>query len=201
MFGSALTLASFVKVLHSAFLSRLPDNLVGAKEVSRLQTTPMIILAGLCVFFGIFYKVPLNQFIYPALGYQPDTITAGTWQSGLAGILIVGGILLGLVILFIAGITTKIRTVPTWTCGEILHNEQMIIPGTHFYKTVSSMRGLRQMYNFQEKGWFDPYDQSGRLGLTLTNMLRSMHCGLLPFYLNWVTVGLLALLFVLCKIW
>jgi formate hydrogenlyase subunit 3/multisubunit Na+/H+ antiporter MnhD subunit len=201
MFGSALTLASFVKVLHSAFLSRLPDNLQGAKEVSKLQTTPMIILAALCVFFGIFYKVPLDKFIYPALGIQADTVAAGTWQSGLASILIIAGVILGLMILVVSRIASKVRIVPTWTCGEVLSNEQMIIPGTHFYKTVSSMAGLRQMYSSQEKGYFDLYDQSGRLGLTLTNMLKSLHCGLLPFYLNWVTVGLLVLLFILCKIW
>ncbi|MFH1371373.1 MAG: proton-conducting transporter membrane subunit [Planctomycetota bacterium] len=201
MFGSALTLASFVKVLHSAFLSRLPDNLSGAKEVSKLQTTPMIVLAGLCVFFGVFYYVPLNNFIYPALGIEPGTIAIGTWESGLASILIIAGIVLGLLILIVSRIASKVRIVPTWTCGEVLANEQMIIPGTHFYKTVSSMGGLRQMYSSQEKGHFDLYDQGGRLGLTLTNMLKSLHCGLLPVYLNWVTLGLLLLLFILCKIW
>lgn len=201
MFGSALTLASFVKVLHSAFLSRLPDNLIAAKEVSRFQTIPMIILAALCVLFGIFYYVPLNNFIYPALGIEPGAVVIGTWESGLASVLIIAGIVIGLLILAVARIASKVRVVPTWTCGEVLPNEQMIIPGTHFYKTVSSMGGLRQMYASQEKGWFDLYDQGGRLGLTLTNMLKSLHCGLLPVYLNWVTVGLLILLFVLCKIW
>lgn len=201
MFGSALTLASFVKVLHSAFLSRLPDNLSGAREVSRFQTIPMVVLAALCVFFGVFYYVPLNNFIYPALGIQPGTVAIGTWESGLASVLIIAGIVLGLLILIVSRFASKVRVVPTWTCGEVLANEQMIIPGTHFYKTVSSMGGLRQMYASQEKGWFDLYDQGGRLGLTLTNMLKSLHCGLLPVYLNWVTVGLLLLLFVLCKIW
>jgi formate hydrogenlyase subunit 3/multisubunit Na+/H+ antiporter MnhD subunit len=201
MFGSALTLASFVKVLHSAFLSRLPDNLKGAREVSGFQTVPMIVLAVLCVLFGIFYYVPLDDFIYPALGIQPGTVAIGTWQSGLASILIVAGIVIGLLILVVAKVASKARIVPTWTCGEILSNEQMIIPGTHFYKTISSMNGLRQMYASQEKGWFDLYDQGGRLGLTFTNMLKSLHNGLLPVYLTWITFGLLVLLFVLCKIW
>ena len=201
MFGSALTLASFVKVLHSAFLSRLPDNLSEAREVSRFQTVPMIVLAALCVLFGVFYYVPLDNFIYPALGIQPGIVLIGTWDSGLAGFLIVAGIVLGLLILIVSRFASKVRVVPTWTCGEVLPNEQMIIPGTHFYKTVSSMGGLRQMYSSQEKGHFDLYDQAGRLGLTLTNILKSAHCGLLPVYLNWVTLGLLLLLFVLCKIW
>jgi len=54
IFGSALTLASFVKLIHSVFLSRLPSDLKDVKEVSPLQTVPMIVLASLCVFFGIF---------------------------------------------------------------------------------------------------------------------------------------------------
>jgi hypothetical protein len=201
MFGSALTLASFVKVLHSAFLSRLPDNLGGAKEVSRFQTVPMIALAALCVLFGVFYYIPLDNFIYPALSLQTDEVAIGTWQSGLASILIIAGIVVGLLILAVAKIVSKARIVPTWTCGEIIPNEQMIIPGTHFYKTVSSMSGLRQLYASQQKGFFDVYDLAGRAGLTLTNALKSMHCGLLPVYLTWVTMGLLLLLFILCKIW
>jgi formate hydrogenlyase subunit 3/multisubunit Na+/H+ antiporter MnhD subunit len=198
MFGSALTLASFVKLIHSMFLSRLPDRLKGAKEVSPAMTIPMIVLAFLCVFFGIFYHVPLKMFIYPALGVEPQL---STWWSGLATILILIGIGLGLLILLVGLLAKKVRIVPTWTCGEIQSNEQMIVPGTHFYKTVSDMGGLKQLYIGQEKGYFDSYDQGGRLGLALTNFLRWLHSGILPMYLTWVTLGLLIVLFVVCRIW
>jgi high-affinity Fe2+/Pb2+ permease len=77
----------------------------------------------------------------------------------------------------------------------------MIIPGTHFYKTISSMNGLRQMYKSQESGYFDLYNQGGRAGLFLTGMLKWMHSGILPVYLTWVTLGLLIVLFVVCGIW
>jgi len=198
MFGSALTLASFVKLIHSMFLSRLPDDLKNVKEVSVTMWLPMVILAFLCVFFGIFYHVPLNAFIYPALAVVPQL---STWWSGLATILILIGIGLGLLILLIGLLARKARIVPTWTCGEVQPNEQMIIPGTHFYKTVSEMDGLKQLYTGQEKGYFDPYDQSGRVGLALTGLLRWLHSGILPTYLTWVTFGLLIVLFVLCRIW
>ena len=202
MFGSALTLASFVKLLHSIFLSRLPDELKDVKEVSPLQTGPMIVLASLCVFFGIFYHVPLKLFIYPALNIAPDAaIFSGTWDSVLATALIAIGVGLGLLILFASFVSRKVRIVPTWTCGEVQSNEEMRIPGTHFYKTVSSMGGLKQLYTGQEKGYFDPYDQGGRCGLTLTEFLRWLHSGILPTYLMWVTLGLLVVLFVVCKIW
>jgi len=201
MFGSALTLASFVKLIHSLFLSRLPAELKDVKEVSFSMKVPMIILALLCVFFGIFYHVPLRLFIYPALDIEPGTAIFGTWESGLATILIVAGIGIGLLILAAGWLSRKVRIVPTWTCGEVQDNEQMIIPGTHFYKTVSSMAGLKQLYTGQEKGNFDLYDQSGRLGSALTDFLRWLHSGMLPMYLTWMILGLLVILFIVCKIW
>jgi len=201
IFGSALTLASFVKLIHSLFLSRLPGDMKDVKEVSPLQTVPMIVLASLCVFFGIFYHVPLKYFIYPALDIEPGTAIFGTWASGLATILLVVGIIIGCLILAVGLWSRKVRIVPTWTCGEVQDNEQMIIPGTHFYKTVSNMSGLKQLYTGQEKGYFDPYDQSGRVGLALTGLLRWLHSGILSMYLTWVILGLLVILFVICKVW
>jgi formate hydrogenlyase subunit 3/multisubunit Na+/H+ antiporter MnhD subunit len=201
IFGSALTLASFVKLIHSLFLSRLPDDLKHVKEVSPLQTVPMIVLAALCVFFGVFYQVPLKHFIGPALNINLDMAIFGNWDSILATALIVLGVGLGLIILLIGLVARNVRIVPTWTCGEIQDNDQMIIPGTHFYKTVSNMGGLKQLYGGQEKGYFDPYDQSGRLGMIATAFLRWLHSGVLPVYLTWVTIGLLVILFTLCDIW
>jgi formate hydrogenlyase subunit 3/multisubunit Na+/H+ antiporter MnhD subunit len=202
VFGSALTLASFVKVIHSVFLSRLPDDLKEAKESPISMTAPMLVLAGLCVFFGVFYHVPLKLFILPGLGIEAGAeIFTGTWASGLATIMIVVGILIGLLILFIGLMEKKVRVVPTWTCGEKQTNEQMTVPGTHFYKTVSSMGGLRQLYSGQDKGYFDPYDQTAKVAMGLTNFLRWLHCGVLPVYLTWMTIGLVIVLFVVCDIW
>ena len=200
MFGSALTLASFVKLIHSMFLSRSPSNLREIREVSSLQIVPMVVLAGLCIIFGIFYKLPLNQFIDPAL--ELDSVSGlSMWSSGLATIMILIGIGLGLLIWLIGRFSQQIRIVPTWNCGEIQDNDKLIVPGTHFYKTVSSMNVLKQLYSGQEKGYFDAYDQGGRTGLFLTGMLRWMHSGVLPVYLTWVTLGLLIVLFVVCGIW
>ena len=204
MFGSALTLASFVKLIHSMFLSRSPSGLKEVREVSAVQIIPMVVLAGLCVVFGIFYvQVPLQKLIYPLLPSLGVTVESqlSLWSAGLATILILIGIGLGILIWLIGRLSNKIRIVPTWTCGEIQDNDQMIIPGTHFYKTVSSMDGLKQLYAGQEKGYFDAYDQGGKCGLGLTGFLRWLHSGVLPMYLTWVTLGLLIILFVVCGIW
>ena len=201
MFGSALTLASFVKLIHSMFLSRLPDDLKSVKEVSPVMWIPMIVLSFLCVFFGVIYYVPLKMFIYPALNITSDTVIFGAWDSTLATMLIVAGIIIGLLILLFGFLARKAREVPTWTCGEIQTNDQMTISGTHFYKTVSSMGGLKQLYTGQDKGHFDLYNQSGKMGTALTEFLRWLHSGILPMYLTWVTLGLLIILFIVCKVW
>jgi formate hydrogenlyase subunit 3/multisubunit Na+/H+ antiporter MnhD subunit len=201
VFGSAITLAYSVKIIHSVFLSRSPSDLGDVKEASPLQTLPMAVLALLCVFFGIFYHVPLKLFIYPALNIEAGTAIFGTWDSTLATALIILGIVVGLLILLVGILARKVRAVPTWTCGEVQPNDQIIISGTHFYKTVSSMGGFRQLYTGQEKGYFDLYNQGGKLGLALTGFLRWLHSGLLPMYLTWVTLGLVVILFILCRIW
>ncbi|MHC4361139.1 MAG: hypothetical protein ACYSTN_10190, partial [Planctomycetota bacterium] len=201
VFGSAITLAYSVKLIHSIFLSRLPGELKDVKETSPLQTAPMVVLALLCVFFGVFYRVPLEKFIYPALGMKPGAVTLSIWESGLATILIIVGIALGLLVLLVGLLARKARSVPTWTCGEVQDNEEMIIPGTHFYKTVSSMDGLKELYDGQEKGRFDLYNQSAKLGQGLTDFLRWLHSGLLPRYLTWVILGLVVILFIVCNIW
>lgn len=203
MFGSALTLASFVKILHSVFLSRRPDALAGVKEVSWAQVVPMLVLAFLCVVFGVFYLAPLRWFIFPALGVADGAgVFIGSWNSILATVLLLIGLGVGAGVLWAGAFARKVRIVPTWTCGEVQRNDDMIIPGTHFYKTVSSMGGLKQMYGGQERGYFDVYDQGGRVGLALTGMLRWLHTGVLPMYLTWVVLGLLiALLSLAAGIW
>jgi formate hydrogenlyase subunit 3/multisubunit Na+/H+ antiporter MnhD subunit len=202
MFGSALTLASFVKVIHSVFLSRQRDALTEVKETSALQWIPMAILATLCVVLGVFYKNILGWFIYPALQLEGGQVPLSDWQSVLATILLVVGLIIGFLIWLLGKGAIKVREVPTWYCGEAIDNEKMVIPGTHFYKTVSRMGGLKQLYSKQEKGWFDLYDQAGRVGLTITELLQRLHNGILPRYLTWVTLGLLLIIYTVCKkIW
>ncbi len=204
MFGSALTLASFVKILHALFLSRRPSHLDHVREAPAAMLAPMLVLAGLCVLFGVAYMIPLDHFIAPATGLSTAADGGdwlGLWNAPLAtafllvGLVVAGGVLL-------ASVRARtVRSVPTWSCGEVQPNDRMIVPGTHFYKTVSSLQPLRCLYRLQEKGWFDVYAYGGTVGLAVSRFLRWMHSGVLNTYLTWVVVGLLVVLYVLCDIW
>ncbi|MBL7215807.1 MAG: hypothetical protein ISS71_09035 [Phycisphaerae bacterium] len=201
MFGSALTLAASVKILHSIFLSRKPDSLPDVREVSAGMLIPMIVLAFLCVFFGVFYQIPLKYVIYPALNIEWGTAIIGSWNAWLAAIYLAAGVFIALLILLFSRSSIKQRSVPTWTCGEVQSNDEMIIPGTHFYKTISSLSPFKQLYRLQEQEDFDLYNHSGKIGLLFSGFLKWMHSGLLPVYLAWTAFGLIVILIVLCNIW
>ena len=171
------------------------------REVSMAMLIPMNILAFLCIFFGVFYQVPLKYFIYPALDIPWETAIIGSWNSWLTVIYLLGGVLIALFIVLFSRSLMKQRSVPTWTCGEVQPNDEMIIPGTHFYKTISSLSPFKQLYHLQEKEHFDLYNHFGKIGLLFSGFLKWLHSGLLPVYLAWTAFGLIVILIVLCNIW
>jgi formate hydrogenlyase subunit 3/multisubunit Na+/H+ antiporter MnhD subunit len=62
MFGSALTLASFMKLIHATFLGPMAaDKKLKLNEVGWKMWLPCSILAIMCILFGIFYH-PFNYF-------------------------------------------------------------------------------------------------------------------------------------------
>ena len=193
MFGSALTLASFLKALYAVFLGQ--KSTVTAKvrgETSIAAAAPLVVLAALCVVFGVFYGLPLRAFISPALGGA--AAPAGIWQSGLATILIVGGILLGLLVAAVAGLAGRARTAPSFIGGEHADPERIRVSGAHFYDTIRKLPLLSRTYMAQEKGHLDPYGGVGWLGLRISGALKGLHTGLLPWYLSWSVAGVVILI-------
>ena len=71
---SVLTLASFIKVGHSVFFGQSNPALENAKDPPLGMRIPMWILAGLCVFTGLFPNVMLNYIIIPATNAVYNTV-------------------------------------------------------------------------------------------------------------------------------
>ncbi len=206
IFGSALTLASFVKVIHSLFLGRKPDGLKDIKEVDFSMQFPMILLALLCILFGVMARLPLERFILPIVGGGAVMTangvvetTQGLWNPGLATILIIIGIIVGLVIYALSRARTTRTDENIWIGGNIMDSEEIRIPGTHFYKTVTDDLNpvFTGAFRDGEKGAMDGYNIIGGLGGALVKVLRAMHDGILSTYLSWVVIGLGVLAFIL----
>jgi NADH:ubiquinone oxidoreductase subunit 5 (subunit L)/multisubunit Na+/H+ antiporter MnhA subunit len=207
VFGSALTLASFVKVLHSVFLGRRQEKFDGVREAGFTMQVPMIFLAILCIVFGIYAQLPLGRLINPSVAVatgvsiEEMAVSTGTgyWSPVLATVLMFVGLLVGLII-YAFGKTKRVRfDENVWVGGNILDNEEMRIPGTHFYKTVTDDLNPAYSALFRDgrAGAMDAYNIWGRLGNNVVQVLRRLHNGILSTYLSWTIIGLGALTFVL----
>jgi len=195
MFGSGLTLASFMKITHSVFLgvSSKEMGLKKIKEVGAGMVGSMIVLALLCLVFGIFaYSVPLKYFLFPSV---PGVSFIGIWSPGLATIMILLGLAVGFII-YLLGNLKGIREAKTFIGGETLPVEARVT-GTGFYNTIRETGGIRKLYDWAEAKWFDIYDQGSRMSFSFANLLRRAHTGVLTSYVLWVFVGLAVILIVL----
>jgi formate hydrogenlyase subunit 3/multisubunit Na+/H+ antiporter MnhD subunit len=210
MLGSALTLASFVKVLHGAFLRKPSPEVArrSIREVGLAMRLPTAVLAGLCVLFGVLaYRLPLKLFILPAV---PDTVSyPGVWWAGPATAMLVAGFVIGLA-LYLAGTARKARVCATYIGGELMGEtyirgegrgaeRDVEVTGVDFYDTVKDIGPLRALYRAAGKKVFDIYDVGIGVVFYFVEALRKAHSGLLPVYLTWVIAGLLAVLYVLMR--
>ncbi len=222
MFGSVLTLASFLKMIHSLFLGERPAEYDKVREVRFGMITPALVLALLCIIFGIFaQQIPLAKLIYPSLPFL-KVKEIGFWSAGLTTILMILGIVIGFII-FVFGTAFKPRKSRIFTGGEILDTEQIRITGPNFYSSVHGIDMLEKTYRFGEEGAFDFYNYlRGVLGgfsvlfrdvineffvrayralsdiiVSSGRILSILHSGELPGYLGWIFLGGMILLILL----
>jgi len=211
MFGSALTLASFLKLLFGTFLGQKYEE----KGVSVTEKTegnyadvhwsmiiPMVILAILCVLFGLFAYLPINLFISPIINMQfgeiSQIMTIGTaiWDPTLATTLLLIGLLLGGLIFYLSRF--KVREVESlFIGGEKFESRKERLLAGNFYEFLERTKVLGGFIKESDKGIFDVYNLSSGLGLIVVNILKRLHDGILSTYLAWCVIGLGILAFLL----
>ena len=198
MFGSALTLASFMKLVHAVFLGQSSLEKPSKDKTPMTMGFPIVLLAGLCVLFGVFARqIPLGVFVLPSL--KQNVVFSGTWNAGMATVLILLGLLVGFVI-YLLGMAGKSRTTAPFIGGEDLKQHlEMRMSGTEFYRTIQDMRGLKGIYALAQKKVFDIYEMGIKGTQGLYKMVSYFHNGILPTYLSWCLLGMLVLFYVLLK--
>jgi hydrogenase-4 component B len=133
LFISLATLASFLKVLGSVFLGKADEN-VSTEEAPISMVVPQVVLAALCVLFGIFPQPVLRLVSHavesitaiPATGVDASRLWGGLWLSdgSPVGFWSPLAILAALAVLALIsyGIQrmggAKVKAVPVWYCGE-----------------------------------------------------------------------------------
>ncbi len=211
MFGSALTLASFIKVLHSAFMGPATRECAAARPVGFSMWLPMLVMAALCLVLGVAPFVIYNNFLVPivaesglaagptgsistgALSFAP---AAGSfWSPLLAAGLVLAGLLAGGVLYILFGVG-RARVVRPFVSGETTRYspEELRFPGTGFFGTVMELGAVSTIYRDAAEGAYDPYELLGSYGGRLVDVGRRLHSGVLPTYLGFCMLGLLAVL-------
>jgi formate hydrogenlyase subunit 3/multisubunit Na+/H+ antiporter MnhD subunit len=199
MFGSALTLASFMKLVHAIFLGQPSQQ--GEVPALRDRTGlgagfSLAILSALCVVAGVFaWRLPFGILFKPLVDGNPSFM--GMWSSGPVTLVIIGGFAFGFMI-YLAGTARKPRITDPFVGGESLQaHPEMRVSGVDFYATVSDLPLLRRIYRAAEKKAFDIYDQGLRLLGWIGGALSALHDGMLGRYVLWFFAGLVFLYAVL----
>jgi len=196
LFGSGLTLASFMKLLHAVFLGQKTEQagIEKKEEVPGGMLIPCVVLSSLCIIFGVFAnQIPLKFFIMPVVG---RAAFIGIWHAGLSVLLVGLGLLLGFAFFKFSGFKIGVRRDSVFVGGETADFKENAVTGTDFYNAVKEYGVLKKTYSKAGRGDFDIYEQAKKLKV-FSLPLQFLHNGVLPTYLVWILLGMLALFFIL----
>jgi hypothetical protein len=132
------------------------------------------------------------------------------WWAGLATVLIVGAIGVGLLVYWLTMRSGKLRHVSTYIGGEKLQDvyvsgevsgpeRHLEVTGVDFYQTIEQLPALRRYYALTRAKLFDLYHLFENGVSYFIQGLRAMHTGVLPAYLRWFVVGLLVVVWVVTQ--
>jgi len=191
--GSALTLASFIKIIGGIFLGRRSSELENIREVPATMWIPVLVIAILCICLGIFAtNIVVPKLFMPISG---EFVFTGFWDSTFVSILVLISIILGALV-YIALNIKKFRTEDSFIGGEKIQ-DQTGYPTSEFYKTFTEFGFLTWIYRKAGEKWFDVYDVSKRFILWLSHNFSGAHTGILPAYILWVFAGLIIMLLIM----
>lgn len=174
LLGAFFTAASFLKLGHAVFFGKKNDQAHSVKESTLPMLIPMIVIAAICVLFGIFNGFAITNFIQPVLGDSGLTHEFNVFSHGYGLIVISMLVLFGALINHLIGAKIK---------GS----------GVKALDHIRYAPILSGIYDRAEKRFFDPYE----LGLKIINIFSGI-AWVIDRSIDWVydklVTGLTALL-------
>jgi NADH:ubiquinone oxidoreductase subunit 5 (subunit L)/multisubunit Na+/H+ antiporter MnhA subunit len=172
------------------------------------MSIPIIILALLCLLFGIFATFPVSEFFVPIdfkifeatkpiMLLEDISFFNTLWNPSLATTAIIIGLVIGLII-YLIGKTFKYREQPIYTGGERFELEDRRIPGTDLYLTILDLPIIGRYLKDRNEGVYDGYNIIKFIGWeAIVKKLKNMHNGILSTYLSWCIIGFMIIMFIL----
>ena len=139
LLGSFFTAASFLKLGHAAFFGKRADESRVVKEAPLPMLIPMILLAALCILFGLDNALPLGGLIQPAVG---DAVTHGRSFAGFPASTLLVSLTAGVLLLALLNHAFGVRrTGRGLGAVDHIHHAPVLAP----------------VYDVAEAGRIDPY--------------------------------------------
>ncbi len=205
--GAIFTFASFLKAGHSVFFGERTREVPEVRESPPAIVLPILVLAGLCILFGVYNKLPLTLFIQPILGGHAEAGAPLDFTSHALDVFnMVALISIGCLVL-----------------AFLIHRHGFLKGGRKAHlasEPIHHLTGMRQLYDLAERRVFDPYEQGVKVlhglsmvlykavdrpldfvyekivtvtGSKFTGILKKAHNGHYANYLAWCLAGLIIL--------
>ncbi len=205
--GAIFTFASFLKAGHSVFFGERTREVPEVRESQPAIVLPILVLAGLCILFGVYNKLPLTLFIQPILEGHVEAGASLDFTSHALSIF------------------TPVALISIFclVLAFLLHRHGFLKSGRKPYLASEPIHNLpvaHQAYDLAERRVFDPYEQGVKVlqGLSMvlfqavdrpidfvfekvvtvtgekfTGILKKAHNGHYANYLAWCLAGLIIL--------
>ena len=202
--GAILTFASFLKAGHSVFFGPRTTDIPKVRENKSPMTLPMLVLASLCILFGVYNRLPLKLFIEPILGGRSEA--GGPLNLSAHALDLFNPIaLISVACLFVA---LAIHLYGFYRGGKKAYLAS---------EPIHRLPIMRNLYNWADARVFDPYEQGIKVlrglsqflfravdrpidfvfekvvvsvGNAFTRVLQAAHNGFYANYLAWCIAGL-----------
>lgn len=200
--GSFFTAASFLKLGHSVYIGKIKDENRNVKEAPATMLIPMIVIALVCILFGVYNPLPLNNLIQPIVG---ERILEGHNYAGFPTNIII--VVVTIVVLIAAFLNH-------------LYGVKRSGSGLGAVDHIHHAPGLSFIYDKAEKRYFDPYnivlkivgffsiiffklDRAVnwffdvfivKMTYFFTGIIKKLHNGNYATYLSWSLVGTIIIL-------
>jgi NADH-quinone oxidoreductase subunit L len=211
--GTFFTAASFLKLGHAAYVDKPRGAVEKVKEAPLSMLAPMIVIAALCLLFGVMNALPLDNLIVPVLAGSQFAAHHGVGEHHFAG---------WPTDMFLVVMTCLILALAV---GHHLMGVRMSGSGLLAAEHIHHARLLEGVYSRAERRFFDPYDiglkVAGGLArvlwwcdrgvdwvydglavgvtLTLSRGVRLAHTGNYAMYVIWSLLGAAAIIIALVK--
>jgi NADH-quinone oxidoreductase subunit L len=138
--GSFFTAASFLKLGHAAFLGKPSDRNRDVREAPLPMLVPMVVIAVMCIVFGVFNAIPIDKILTPILGaHSTDDHRFSGFPANTLLVSITVVVLIAALLNHLYGVRKTGRGL-----GAIDH--------IHYAPC------LHAIYDTQERGYFDIYN-------------------------------------------